>query len=403
MFKFKDEEEVLRESLQEKEMEIIRLEGELRKLKSKERLISQINPIINRAAVSDDLYKTLFLYITELMDEIGGSNKIEIFKIKEYMENLLDNIQVEIFVGEDLYSLNRENSVDEEKELTKEAIESLYNLKTTKNLDITNLLEVIESKINLVEISDIKIKELGITNCLGLAVWTMPKLLDLIPGFIVFLLGGNRYLTPVEKEVIKVFANILSPIINGKLLIKRVAEEAALANSMATTDALTKLWNRKCFHDDFVDNEEVKATDYYICFLDLCKLKQVNDVYGHDTADEVLKELANRMRDFAEDIGGKAYRLAGDEFIALIPQSVGDGDVKIAAQAFQDLWRTLEFEGVNKDNHLGITEKFKSNISLGVYKSENPAEDKESAVSIADSLMYISKSDRVNYKIEYSF
>ena len=91
----------------------------------------------------------------------------------------------------------------------------------------------------------------------------------------------------------------------------------------AATDALTGLHNRRLF-DEYFDKELNRAKRYghqlAIVILDLHKLKQVNDRYGHLRGDQVLQLAATTLRKTlrASDL---AFRIGGDEFAVLLPQT----------------------------------------------------------------------------------
>src|ERR1700722_17688782 len=91
----------------------------------------------------------------------------------------------------------------------------------------------------------------------------------------------------------------------------------------AATDALTGLYNRRLF-DEYFDKELNRAKRYghqlAIVILDLHKLKEVNDRYGHLQGDQVLQMAAATLRRTlrASDF---AFRIGGDEFAVLLPQT----------------------------------------------------------------------------------
>src|SRR6202161_591094 len=91
----------------------------------------------------------------------------------------------------------------------------------------------------------------------------------------------------------------------------------------AATDALTGLQNRRLF-DEYFDKELNRAKRYghqlAIVILDLHKLKEVNDRYGHLQGDQVLQMAAATLRRTlrASDF---AFRIGGDEFAVLLPQT----------------------------------------------------------------------------------
>lgn len=81
----------------------------------------------------------------------------------------------------------------------------------------------------------------------------------------------------------------------------------------AYRDSLTELYNRRYLAKFFEDDAKAGGV---LFFLDLDGFKKVNDVYGHDTGDLVLKEVAARLQLFAaEHQDAFVVRLGGDEFI----------------------------------------------------------------------------------------
>ena len=91
----------------------------------------------------------------------------------------------------------------------------------------------------------------------------------------------------------------------------------------AATDALTGLYNRRLF-DEYFDKELNRAKRYShqlaVVILDLHKLKEVNDRHGHLQGDQVLQLAATTLRNTlrASDF---AFRIGGDEFALLLPQT----------------------------------------------------------------------------------
>ncbi|OCT12884.1 diguanylate cyclase [Paenibacillus pectinilyticus] len=81
---------------------------------------------------------------------------------------------------------------------------------------------------------------------------------------------------------------------------------------LAYRDSLTGLYNRQFLHKYFEDSP---AGGGVLFFLDLDGFKKVNDLYGHDTGDLVLREVALRLDQFVQQHQGFAVRLGGDEFI----------------------------------------------------------------------------------------
>ncbi|WP_341486892.1 diguanylate cyclase [Pararhizobium sp. A13] len=111
------------------------------------------------------------------------------------------------------------------------------------------------------------------------------------------------------------------------VLIFRQARSAAHmigeSERRATHDALTQLPNRVHLfeHLDKASRELARATDqsdFAVLYLDLDGFKAVNDVYGHNAGDQVLKRVAERIRQAVEPRDFVA-RLGGDEFVLVLP------------------------------------------------------------------------------------
>lgn len=99
----------------------------------------------------------------------------------------------------------------------------------------------------------------------------------------------------------------------------------ARAEYAAYTDALTGLANRRALEPDLHRVERQAAL-----VLDLDFFKQVNDQFGHDAGDQLLRRVAKRLKDGLR-AGDKAYRLGGEEFLVVMQLDEND-DLQIAAE-----------------------------------------------------------------------
>jgi diguanylate cyclase (GGDEF)-like protein len=91
----------------------------------------------------------------------------------------------------------------------------------------------------------------------------------------------------------------------------------------AVTDPLTGLYNRRLFTESF-EKELNRARRYglplSVVILDLHRFKEVNDKYGHPRGDDVLRAAANTLQKTLR-ISDSAFRIGGDEFALLLPQT----------------------------------------------------------------------------------
>jgi len=122
----------------------------------------------------------------------------------------------------------------------------------------------------------------------------------------------------------------LSVSIMGFKLEADHAKSAALKSEQeANKDSLTQVFNRRAFERDLATSfdylEKKMFSDTILAIIDLDGMKNVNDTYGHDSGDTLLKTFAQAIESFSrpED---KLYRLGGDEF-AMILNGAGPAQI----------------------------------------------------------------------------
>lgn len=163
---------------------------------------------------------------------------------------------------------------------------------------------------------------------------------------------------------------------------KRIGE----LENLATTDALTRVFNRRGFEDALLHELSVArrhGVGGVLIFVDLDEFKPVNDTFGHAAGDEVLLTVANLLRGHIRDtdyIG----RLGGDEFAILLPRSNKRNGVKRA----EDLDRKLNNAYAAWDG-----KQIPIKASCGVHMYAAKAEVKE-LLEAADAAMYKIKQER---------
>ncbi len=158
--------------------------------------------------------------------------------------------------------------------------------------------------------------------------------------------------------------------------------------TMAVVDELTRVYNRRHFFDQ-LDRELAAARRYSlpvsVLILDLDGLKGVNDRFGHETGDEALRTLAQRLMRYsrASDI---VARLGGDEFAVILSRANSEGAVQIARR----LQNSVEGEVAvaTKGRQLRIA------VSFGFASFPEDAEDAGELLRQADGRMYAAKAAR---------
>ena len=128
---------------------------------------------------------------------------------------------------------------------------------------------------------------------------------------------------------------IFAEIVRSRFVIaekQRAAEEARqAAMTIALTDDLTGLPNRRCFHSLLADRIRT-ATEtgepFALGLIDLDGFKPINDAHGHPAGDQILRQVAERLAT-AMDGRGSAARIGGDEF-AVLCNRIGARDEAVA-------------------------------------------------------------------------
>jgi len=119
----------------------------------------------------------------------------------------------------------------------------------------------------------------------------------------------------------------------------------------AYRDSLTDLYNRHFLANYFDSHAKIGGVFF---FLDLDGFKKINDTYGHDTGDLVLKEVARRLQNFAAGhLDAFAVRLGGDEFVINFPQLSSKEDMAKQAQELLVLLSSWN-EGYHLSASIGI-------------------------------------------------
>lgn len=159
-------------------------------------------------------------------------------------------------------------------------------------------------------------------------------------------------------------------------------------------DKLTELKNRMGFYSDYnrdylrllTDGENPRRISMFICDIDF--FKKVNDTYGHNAGDAVLRHVAGIFRANSRICDG-VYRWGGEEFIVILP----DTDMQGAAD-FAERLRTLVMASVCHFDDLDI----KVTMSFGVTEID-PSKSIESNIEDADAKLYKAKESGRNIVI----
>ncbi|MGO4839890.1 diguanylate cyclase, partial [Rhizobiaceae sp. 2RAB30] len=152
---------------------------------------------------------------------------------------------------------------------------------------------------------------------------------------------------------------------------------------MAVTDALTGLHNRRYLdnHLETLFNRAVtRERPLSVMITDLDRFKTVNDTYGHDGGDDVLREFAKRLRRNVRGID-LACRYGGEEFLVVLPDTEGQAAETVAERIRAEIERTPFIVG-REGTSVSIT------ISIGVSCVKNAPDTVEALIKRADVALY---------------
>nr|WP_233590023.1 EAL domain-containing protein [Acidovorax sp. FJL06] len=173
--------------------------------------------------------------------------------------------------------------------------------------------------------------------------------------------------------------------------ISEVRRLEARMHFQATHDTLTGLINRWQFGqrlEQAIAESARSGQSFALLLLDLDDFKAVNDGYGHAAGDQVLLEVARRLKSVLR-AGDALARLGGDEFTVLLPQIAHAQDAEQAAAKLLDaLCRPYQMHGFELD--------FGASLGIALYPGD--AQDAATLMRYADMAMYHAKeSGRAHY------
>ena len=161
---------------------------------------------------------------------------------------------------------------------------------------------------------------------------------------------------------------------------------------MAQYDILTNLPNRVLFYDRLKQAMQRARRDQHelaLLYFDLDKFKPVNDEYGHAAGDQLLRQVAWRVRGLLRESDTVA-RLGGDEFAALLPRVNCRHDAEeVAQKIIATLMDPFVLDNVGKDVFIGV--------SIGIAIFPHDADNEDCLIKNADAAMYRAKQIRNCY------
>ena len=203
----------------------------------------------------------------------------------------------------------------------------------------------------------------------------------------------------VEAQLRRKDGSIITALVSGKI-VDMAGEQCVLANAHDVTeqrqhaeyleriahhDPLTGLPNRLLLGDRLrqaIARNQRGDDLIAVCYLDLDGFKEINDRFGHEAGDELLIEVADRLKACVRG-GDTVARLGGDEFVVLLAGLANEEEYRIALKR---LLQTVSAPyTVDNGEQAGVT------ASIGVTLFPNDQVDPDTLVRHADHAMYAAK------------
>ena len=205
-------------------------------------------------------------------------------------------------------------------------------------------------------------------------------------------LGGLDALAMATVGFSAVALILLADIASAAARSQRQARDEALRASRF--DALTGLYNRAFFFTTM--EQEIRRSDrmgrgFTLLMLDLDDFKPINDTFGHQAGDRMLRSIADVIRDTIR-FTDSAARYGGDEFVVLLPETDVAGGFVVGEKLRRDI-AVLSMRHGGRD--------VRSSVSVGLVAYPADGTTIEQLVAAADVAMYESKRRGKNRIVGY--
>ena len=197
--------------------------------------------------------------------------------------------------------------------------------------------------------------------------------------------------TSMHEKSKKIITSLQEALREKTLENERLQEELRISLEQSNLDPFTGVFHKTAI--------EKRASEFFNLFkrnlskplagiyLDIDDFKKVNDTYGHDAGDRVLKTIVEKLQECVRetDVIG---RVGGDEFLLLLPGSDESGAMKVAKKMTEMLASTPIPLGTKDGKKINIT------ISMGVIEAAVGMESVECFLSKLDQHMFENKRQR---------
>ncbi len=203
----------------------------------------------------------------------------------------------------------------------------------------------------------------------------------------------QRFKLEEKKFLFKEFSNLQKAFLEmGKV----IEQQLIMLEALASNDPLTTVYNRRAFEKfynaTFIKNNMYKSlgldASFSVIMIDVDNFKKINDTYGHDIGDKVLKTLGtflNSKRRKSDIVA----RYGGEEFVIILSDTDKIDALKFSINLLENIKENIKIP-VNELLAITIT------VSIGVSVFPYDSENKDNLIKIADENLYHTKTNGKN-------
>ncbi|MCM1144373.1 MAG: GGDEF domain-containing protein [Blautia sp.] len=172
-------------------------------------------------------------------------------------------------------------------------------------------------------------------------------------------------------------------VIDMQIATNKLHSQNAILDNMASTDPMTGLYNRRSMQV-FLDHAVMAEEPFCLVMCDIDNFKRVNDTYGHDFGDVVIKDIANIIQQAVKE-HGQVCRWGGEEILLLCIENL-DMTCKIAETIRSNVEKHV-FTWQGQSIHCTLT------LGIATHKKDRTA---EATITHADERLYYGKQNGKN-------
>lgn len=204
----------------------------------------------------------------------------------------------------------------------------------------------------------------------------------------------DSVLDEIQQNIQNIIRTFDVPEENKLEVINQINYIYTRTKYLSITDELTGLANRRCF-DTTLEKEFLRAKRYKnkltLVMFDIDFFKQVNDTYGHQCGDYILKQVANAaLQTFRKT--DTVFRFGGEEFAVILTETDINQSL-IPLERFRKTVETLNSFYQNQPIHV--------TVSIGAYQFDDGLDSKEEFIEKTDAALYEAKNSGRNKTIIY--